>query len=135
MESVEQPGLWRHTALRQHHLIGRGCFAIQVGQDSLDHRRIFNAGDDPDLTTAPIAGLDVEHPLESLHPSHRGMALGGRLVQPVFPGRLMPLASPAPFSRRDTHTKFAVRSEHPMKTSKIYAWLGYKGSYNDDSNS
>jgi hypothetical protein len=43
-----------------------------------------------------------------------------------------PLASPTPFSRRDTHTKFAVRreaapSENPMKTSKIYAWLGYKG--------
>jgi hypothetical protein len=57
MESVEESGLWRRTALRQHHQIGKGCFAIQVGQNSLDHRRIFNASDDLDLTTAPLARL------------------------------------------------------------------------------
>jgi hypothetical protein len=58
MESVEQPGLCRRRAIRQYHRIGRECFAIQVGQDSLDNRRVFNAGNDLDLTTAPFASLD-----------------------------------------------------------------------------
>jgi hypothetical protein len=39
---------------------------------------------------------------------HRRMALGRRLIQPAFPSALTPLASPASFGRRDTHTKFAV---------------------------
>ena len=82
---------------------------------------------------------------------HRRMALGRRLVQPVVPGGLMPLASPTPFSRRDTHTKFAVRSQHPrqihrsefdkrslpargrtwmsfIQTCQIHARLRYQGS-------
>jgi hypothetical protein len=90
---------------------------------------------DLDLPRAPLAGLDVDvkYSLQALHPGYRRVAFGWGLVQPVSTGGLMPLASPTPFSRRDTHTKFAVRreaapSEHPMKTSKIYAWLGYKGS-------
>ena len=66
-ESVEQPGLWWRTTLRQYHRIGRGCFAIQMGQDSLDHRRIFNAGNNLNLPRTTLAGLDIdiEHPLES----------------------------------------------------------------------
>ncbi len=60
------------------------------------------------------------------------MALGGRLVQPVFPGRLTPLASPAPLGRRHPNTKLAVvreaaPSEHTMKARQICAWLGYQG--------
>jgi len=31
-----------------------------VGQDSLNHRRIFNASNDLNLTGAPLAGLDVD---------------------------------------------------------------------------
>jgi hypothetical protein len=87
MDSVEQPGLWRRTALRQHHQIGRGCFAVQMGQDSLDYRRIFKACDDLDLPSTALAGLDIDvkYTLEPLHPGHRGMTLGGRLVQPVSP--------------------------------------------------
>ena len=56
------------------------------------------------------------------------MALGGRLVQPVFPGGLTPLASAAPLGRRDTHTKLAVRRENTMKTRQICAGLGNQGS-------
>ena len=40
---------------------------------------------------AALAGLDFEHPFEPLHPSHRHVTLSGRLVQPIFPGRLAPL--------------------------------------------
>jgi phosphoribosylglycinamide formyltransferase 2 len=97
-----------------------------VGQDSLNGGRIFNAGDDLDLPGAPLAGLDVnvEHPFESLHPGHRHVALGGRLVQPVLPGKLAPLASPSPPRRRNTHTKLAIGGEHSVKTRQIDAGLG-----------
>ena len=60
IESVEQPGLWRRTALRQYHRIGRECFAIQVGQDSLDNRRVFNTSNDLDLPLTALAGLDID---------------------------------------------------------------------------
>ena len=56
------------------------------------------------------------------------MALGGRLVQPVFPGGLTPLASAAPLGRRDTYTKFAIWSENPVKARQVCAWLRYQGS-------
>jgi hypothetical protein len=36
MESVEQPNLWRPTALRQHHQLGGGLFTLQMRQNSLD---------------------------------------------------------------------------------------------------
>jgi hypothetical protein len=95
-------------------------------QNSLDYRRVFNAGNDLDLTTAPFASLDVnvEHPFEPLHPGHRRMALGGRLVQPALPGGLTRLVPPAPLGRSDTHTKFAVGREYPVKARQICAWLG-----------
>jgi hypothetical protein len=61
MESVEQPRLlrWR-TVLRDQGHPGGGNFAIQMGQDSLDHRRIFNAGNDLDLNGAPLADLNID---------------------------------------------------------------------------
>ena len=58
MESVEQSSLWRRTTLRQHHQIGRGYFAVQMGQDSLDYRRVLNAGNDLDMPGTPLAGLN-----------------------------------------------------------------------------
>ena len=61
MESVEQPGLWRRTALRQHHQIGGGLFTFQMRQNSLDHRRVFNASDDLDVPRAPFASLDIDN--------------------------------------------------------------------------
>jgi hypothetical protein len=44
----------------------------------LDNHRVLNASNDIDLTGAPLAGLDIhiEHPLQTLHPGHRRMALG-----------------------------------------------------------
>jgi hypothetical protein len=37
------------------------------------------------LPGAPTAGLDIEHPLEPLHPGHRRVALGRAIVQPTVP--------------------------------------------------
>jgi hypothetical protein len=87
-DSVEESSLRRPTVLWEQGRPGGRSSIVQVGEDSLDDSRIFNAAvrrldDDLDLPGAPLAGLDVnvEHPFESLHPGHRRMALGGRLVQ------------------------------------------------------
>jgi len=129
MQSVEEAGLRWRTTLRQHHQIGRGCFALQMRQNPLDNRRVFNAADDLDVPRAPLAGLDVDikHPFQPLHPGHRLVALGGRLVYPVLPCRLTPLASPAPLRRCHPDTKLAIWSENPVKARQICARLGYQG--------
>ena len=59
MESVEEACLRWRTALRQHRQLAGRLFALQMRQNSLDYRRIFNAGDDLDLPRAPLAGLDI----------------------------------------------------------------------------
>jgi hypothetical protein len=65
----------------------------------------------------------IEHSFEPLHPGgHRRMALSGRLVQPVFPSGLTPLAPPAPPHRYHPHTKFAIgmvrqSAENPVTNS------------------
>ena len=35
-------------------------FALEVAEDLLDHHRIFDAGDDLDVATAAVVGLDVD---------------------------------------------------------------------------
>jgi len=51
-----------------------GCsrFLIQVGEYLVDHRRVFDAGDDADITTAFAAGfdIDIEYTFQSLYPGH-----------------------------------------------------------------
>lgn len=131
MESVEQPRLRWRTVLWTQSRPGGGRFSIQVGQNLLDNRWVFNTGNDLDLTGTALAGLDVdvEHSLEPLHPGHRHMALVRRLVQPVSPGRLPRPAPPAPLGRRHPHTKLAIGCEHPVKTRQICAWLWHQGSH------
>ena len=58
MESVKKPGLWWRPFLRQHRQLGGGLFALQMRQDSLDYRWVFNGGNDLDLPGAPLAGLE-----------------------------------------------------------------------------
>jgi len=130
MGSVEESGLRRRPPLRQHRQFGGGLFALQMRQNSLDHRRFFNAGNDLDVPRAPLAGLDidVEHPLEPLHPGHRLVALRRRLVQPIFPGRLTLSAPPTPFGWSYPHTKLAIRSKNPVKACQICAWLRHQDS-------
>ena len=139
MESVEESRLRRPTIFWKQSRPDGGRFVVQVGQNSLDHRRVFNAGNDLDLPGAPLTGLniDIKYPLEPLHPGHRLVALGRRLVQPALPGRLTPLTPPAPFSRSDTHTKLAIWSEHPMNLSldQHSPLIPYLWHYESDSSS
>ena len=48
-------------------------FLVEVSEDLLDRRRIFDADDDPNGAAADCAGLDVdpEHPLQALRPRRR----------------------------------------------------------------
>ena len=60
MQSVEKPRLQWRTVLWTQSRPGGGRLAIQVGQDSLDHRQIFNASNDLDLPGAALTGLDID---------------------------------------------------------------------------
>ena len=59
-----------------------GCFLFQVFENLLNDLRIFDTGNDFDVTAAVFADfdVDVEHSLEALHPGHRAVALCGTLV-------------------------------------------------------
>jgi len=71
---VEQRQLWRRTARRTLQGLWLSRFRIQVSEDLLNHRRAFNATNDPHRPAAGRAGPDVdtEDPLEALRPGHRG---------------------------------------------------------------
>jgi hypothetical protein len=64
MESVEEACLRWCPFLRQHRQLAGRLFGLQMRQNSLDNRQIFNASDDLDLPRAPLAGrdIDIEHP-------------------------------------------------------------------------
>ena len=68
--SVEQAGLGRRPRRWQTRGIGCCVFAVQVGEDRLDHDRIFDTGDDLDVAAAAVADLygDVEDSFQTLRP-------------------------------------------------------------------
>ena len=53
---------------------------VQVGEDGLDHRRVFDAGDHLQRSAAARTGfdVDVEYPLEALCPTPGAMRLASR---------------------------------------------------------
>jgi len=73
---VEQPPLGRRPARCPPRGFDLRCFRIQMGEDLLNHRWIFDAGDDLDAAAANAAGFDVdaENLLEALSSSNRGPA-------------------------------------------------------------
>ena len=103
----------------------RCCFLVQIGEDLVDQRPIFDAGDDPKrAAAAPGAGLDVdlEHPLEALRLRHRGPGLGWCLVLRGIRGlRLVALTR----SRRGhQRTMLAVAREHAVVAPQVNPGLG-----------
>ena len=84
---IEQTRLGWSTFWRQRVVMGGIAidrFLLQV----LDHRWIFNAGNDFDVTAAVLADfdIDIEDPFESLHPGHGVMLFLGIFVEPAFIG-------------------------------------------------
>ncbi len=66
--SVEQTRLRQRPSFWQSGAFWWNVLLVQVSEDFLDHRRILDAGNDPDGATAGSAGLDVdvEHPFQAL---------------------------------------------------------------------
>ena len=56
---------------------------LEMRQDALDHRRIFDRGDHFHLTATDLIGfyLNLEHPLQALRPRHRRVAIGRGLLR------------------------------------------------------
>jgi hypothetical protein len=125
---VEQDALLagrRRPAFGQREGFAGFSFALQVSEDLLDHRRIFDAGDDFHRATAFLAGLDVdiENALEALRPGHRGPPSGGCWRFFGFPG----LVAPAPPGRGDHGAMPAVRGEHAMEAGEVDLGSGHQG--------
>ena len=81
----QQPIALRRRAARMRR-IDRLALTAEVLENPLDHRRILEAGDHPQPTTAAPAHCDVDgkHALEALRPRQRPLPLGGRwLPAPV----------------------------------------------------
>ena len=99
---------------------------MKVGENLLDHHRVFDAGDDPDRAAAGLTDLDVniEPPLEPLRPAHRGAEFGGRLDLRLI-GQLS-LCAFAPFRRGHPRTVFAVGRKHPVETYQVDPRLGHQ---------
>ena len=58
--SVEQTRLGRRLTGRPPGSFRRGTFPIAVGENLLDHHRLFDAGNDPDHPATGSAALDVD---------------------------------------------------------------------------
>ncbi len=91
----------------------------QMIQDPLDDRRVFDARDDLDRSSALRAGLDIDpkHTLEALRPAHCRSLLGRCAVfQRLRPPRLA--ASPSA-GRCDPRPVGTVRRKHPVEAGQI----------------
>ena len=90
-----------------------------------DHGRVFNTGNDFDSASTRLAGfnINIEHPFQSLHPSHGLMAFLG-----IFIERVICRLSFLFFStRRNVNPVLAVRGKYPVKTGQVHSWLGHQG--------
>ena len=97
-----------------------------------DHRRVFDAGNDTDITTAVTAGfnVDVEDPLQSLRPGHGCALLSGCLLLCLLCCfDLFACASPGWCYQRPV---FAVGREHPMKSGQVDSGFGHQSNQPGD---
>jgi len=89
-------------------------------------RWIFNAGNDLGRTTTDPAGfhVNIEHPFQSLSPTHRHMSLRGCFLILI---RCQFWAALAPPGRGHPHPVFTVRRKHTMESSQVDPGPGYQG--------
>jgi len=91
-----------------------------------DSHGIFHAGNDAHRALTLLTGFDVdmEHPFQSLSPTHRHMALGEAAVILILTSLLAPLA---PACGCDESPVFAIGGEYPMEAGKVNSRLGHQG--------
>jgi hypothetical protein len=116
---------------QQWGLYRKGSF-IQVGEYLLDGYRIFNAGDHFDATAAGTARLnvDIEHPLETLGPSHGRATFGGRSVLRLI--RRFGLTAFATPCGCHLYAMLAVGGEYPVKAREVHARFRNEGGQTRD---
>ena len=102
-------------------------YCIQVSEYLVDHRRVFDTGDDADITTAFAAGFDIdmENTFESLCPCHRCAALGGRLVW-SFLARCGS-ADGTSLGRCHQRSRLATGRKYAMIAGEVDSGPGYQG--------
>lgn len=105
--------------------------SISNAADSLPRERGKCFGNDPQLATARLAGIDTktEQPLQALRPRHRGPAFGGRrrflLHRPGFVVR-------TPLRRCHQHPVIAVGGKDTVESRQVVSWLWYQGCQSCD---
>lgn len=123
-KQADRPGRGRPTVSPQagHVLAG------QMIQYPLNHRRIFDGGDDLHATAAARAGFNInlEDPLEALRPAYRRALLSRYAVFGL--GWLCGLRTPGAMRRRDPGPMEVIGCEYPMKTSQIQARRGTRAA-------
>ena len=112
--SERQIALGRRTARVCCSIDGR-CIAAEVLKNPLNHGRILDAGNHPELPAATSANLyvDGEHALEALRPRHRPLSVAGRWLA-ARPGLF---GSSRPRPGHDPGPIRARRSEHAVIAS------------------
>jgi len=115
-QSYRQAG--RGPAIRQQTVSRKCLFLIQVGKYLPNHYRVFNTGDDSDVTTALTTGFYVyiEDALQSPCPSHFDLFFGGALVG--FIGWVGFIVS-SPTSRCHLCLLLTIRREYTMEASQV----------------
>ena len=102
-------------------VLHRALAALEMGQDALDHGRVFDAGNDLHLPATGFAGLniDLEHTLETLRPGHCRVAYGrGRVCARGL--------TPSAPRRGHWLAQGRVGREHAVVTDQVDAWIGYE---------
>jgi len=132
-ECFDPADRWWGPALWQPVPSCRVRYFIQVSEYLVDHCRVFDIGDDADITSAFAAGFDSdrEHALQSLCPGHGCPALGGRLVWSFqvrfgFPGGASLGATPAAaqtplFAGNHCFLRFATRFKELIGIFRVAA--------------
>ena len=105
---------WRRAWL----CVGNPVAQCDVSEDGLNDRGVFDGGDDAQRATTVRAGLDidVEHPLESLHPGEWRQG-----VVRVTPRRWL-------VAKDDQLAMLELWSEDAVIASQVNAWPRYQRS-------
>ena len=131
-ELAEQAGLWRAATIGDRYPCIQWRLLLQMVQYLPDDREILNAGNYLGRTTADLAGchINIEHPLESLSPTHPYMSLRECFLILTFCHFRAALAPPG---RGHPHPVFTVRRKHTMESGQVHSGSGYQsGQFGDE---
>src|SRR5210317_849398 len=124
--------VWRSPTIRQQTVSSNYTFFIQVSKYHPDHYRIFDAGNDLDITAAFAASIniDVKHAFQALCPSHCSMTLGRGLI--LFVICCLGFSAFAPFRGCHHCPIAAIGCKYAMETSEVDSGFGNQSNQPGD---